>query len=283
MSRRRGGCSSPAPATSFHGSTSVASLPAPGAPEIAFAGRSNVGKSSLINALTNRKTLARTSNTPGRTQQLNFFDLGGKLRLVDMPGYGFAAVSRSTIAAWSSLIRDFLRGRAPLLRVYLLVDGRHGLKPSDVEIMDLFDASAISYAVVLTKADAVTTADRERTRRGHAGGARRAPGRLSRGSPHRRRDRRRHPGHARRHRPTPPGARQPALTNEISQQRTRPMSLESKGSPQEQAEILMQALPHMLRYDEATIVVKYGGPRHGGRRHPRATSPATWCCWSSRA
>ena len=111
------------------------SLPPLAEPEIAFAGRSNVGKSSLINALTNRKALARTSNTPGRTQQLNFFALGGALRLVDMPGYGYAAVSKGTIASWGTLMRDFLRGRATLMRVYLLVDGRHGLKDSDVEMM----------------------------------------------------------------------------------------------------------------------------------------------------
>lgn len=146
----------------IHGTTTVAALPAIGPPEIAFAGRSNVGKSSLINALTNRKALARTSNTPGRTQQLNFFDLGDRMRLVDMPGYGYAAVSKSTIASWSGLIRDFLRGRSSLLRVYLLVDGRHGLKASDGETMDLFDKSAISYAVVLTKGDEVKKADRQR-------------------------------------------------------------------------------------------------------------------------
>lgn len=144
----------------IHGSATLASLPPLGVPEIAFAGRSNVGKSSLVNALTNRKTLARTSHTPGRTQQLNFFALGNRLRLVDMPGYGYAAVSKSTIAAWAALIGGFLRGRSTLLRVYLLVDARHGLKPSDADTMDLFDRSAISYAVVLTKGDEVKLADR---------------------------------------------------------------------------------------------------------------------------
>ena len=147
--------------TFIHGTTTAAALPPVTVPEIAFAGRSNVGKSSLLNALTNRKSLARTSNTPGRTQQLNFFDLGHRLRLVDMPGYGFAAVSKTTIAAWEALIRDFLRGRSSLLRVYLLIDGRHGLKPSDAETMDLFDKSAISYQVVLTKRDEVRKADIE--------------------------------------------------------------------------------------------------------------------------
>jgi GTP-binding protein len=138
----------------------AAQLPAPGAPEVAFAGRSNVGKSSLLNALTTRKALARTSHTPGRTQQLNFFGLGGsgsdaKLRLVDMPGYGHAAASKQKIAAWTRLCRDFLRGRAPLVRVYVLVDGRHGLKPLDTETLDLLDQSAVSYQVVLTKKDEV--------------------------------------------------------------------------------------------------------------------------------
>ena len=147
--------------TFVHGTTSAAQLPPIAAPEIAFAGRSNVGKSSLINALTNRKALARTSNTPGRTQQLNFFDLGTRLRLVDMPGYGYAAVSKTMVASWGTLIRDFLRGRASLLRIYLLIDGRHGLKDSDGEIMDLFDASAVSYALVLTKGDALKKGERD--------------------------------------------------------------------------------------------------------------------------
>jgi GTP-binding protein len=143
---------------------SVAQLPSPGAPEIAFAGRSNVGKSSLLNALTARKTLARTSHTPGRTQQLNFFGLGGsgptaKLRLVDMPGYGHAAASKQRIDAWTRLCRDFLRGRAPLVRVYVLVDGRHGLKPLDTETLDLLDQAAVSYQVVLTKKDEVKAAE----------------------------------------------------------------------------------------------------------------------------
>ena len=138
-------------------------LPPMGAKEIAFAGRSNVGKSSLMNALTNRKTLARTSNTPGRTQQLNFFALGGKesekLRLVDMPGYGFAAVGKEKVASWTRLMHDYLRGRASLLRVYVLVDGRHGLKPVDHEMMDVLDKSAMSYQVVLTKRDEVKVSD----------------------------------------------------------------------------------------------------------------------------
>lgn len=135
-------------------------LPPVGPPEIAFAGRSNVGKSSLLNALTNRKALARTSITPGRTQELNFFALGGskdgepeKLRLVDMPGYGYAAVSKEKIAAWTRLMHDFLRGRASLARVFVLVDARHGVKDLDREMFDHLDKAAVSYQVVLTKID----------------------------------------------------------------------------------------------------------------------------------
>ena len=135
-------------------------LPPMGPPEIAFAGRSNVGKSSLLNGLTRRKALARTSNTPGRTQQLNFFDLGVdaghiRLRLVDMPGYGYAAVSKAKVSDWTRLMEGFLRGRATLARVYLLVDGRHGVKAVDFEMMDVLDRAAMSYQVVLTKRDEV--------------------------------------------------------------------------------------------------------------------------------
>lgn len=135
------------------GATAIEALPDAGPPEIAFAGRSNVGKSSLLNALTGRKGLARASNTPGRTRELNYFDLGGALRLVDLPGYGFAEASARDIKAWSALTRDFLRGRQTLRRVLLLVDSRHGLKPADFEVMDMLDAAAVGYAVVLTKID----------------------------------------------------------------------------------------------------------------------------------
>ena len=135
-------------------------LPPEGPPEIAFAGRSNVGKSSLLNALTGRKTLARTSHTPGRTQQLNFFALGGppgaeRLRLVDMPGYGYAAASKDKIDAWTRLMESYLRGRASLARVFVLIDGRHGLKGVDSAMLDLLDRSAVSYQIVLTKRDEV--------------------------------------------------------------------------------------------------------------------------------
>jgi GTP-binding protein len=125
-------------------------------PEIAFAGRSNVGKSSLINGLTGRLTLARTSNTPGRTQQLNFFCLAEKLILVDMPGYGYAAASKSLVAGWQKLIKIYLRGRSTLYRVYLLIDSRHGLKPNDFEIMKMLDETAVSYQIILTKADKIS-------------------------------------------------------------------------------------------------------------------------------
>lgn len=143
------------------GAPTIEALPPIGLPEIAFAGRSNVGKSSLVNALTGRKTLARVSNTPGRTQQLNFFDLGGHLGLVDMPGYGYAAVSKSKIVDWTKLVESYLRGRASLQRIYLLVDSRHGFKDVDHEQMTAFDRAAASYAVVLTKGDEIKMKDRE--------------------------------------------------------------------------------------------------------------------------
>lgn len=131
-------------------------LPPPTLPEVAFAGRSNVGKSSLINALTGRKTLARVSHTPGRTQQINFFTLGERLCLVDLPGYGFAAVSRKRVEGWHALIGAYLRGRVPLRRVCLLVDARHGPKPSDTAVMDMLDTAAVPYQLLLTKADDVS-------------------------------------------------------------------------------------------------------------------------------
>ena len=130
-------------------------LPEGSLTEIAFAGRSNVGKSSLVNALTGRKTLARTSNTPGRTQQLNFFDLGGRLMLVDLPGYGYAKVSKTDSAAWTDLTRWYLKGRVMLRRVCLLVDARHGLKANDVATMKDLDNAAVPYQIVLTKGDKV--------------------------------------------------------------------------------------------------------------------------------
>ena len=135
--------------------SSLESLPPADGVEIAFAGRSNVGKSSLINALTNRNALARTSHTPGRTQELIFFAGAGPLTLVDMPGYGYAAAPKAKIAAWTGLIRAYLRGRTNLARVYVLVDGRHGLKSTDTAVLDLLDEVAVSYEIVLTKSDEV--------------------------------------------------------------------------------------------------------------------------------
>jgi GTP-binding protein len=134
-------------------------LPPPDLPELAFAGRSNAGKSSLINGLTGRHALARTSRTPGRTQELIFFELAGKLMLVDMPGYGYAAAPVETVKTWSEFAKDYLRGRRNLYRVYVLVDARHGLKAVDLAMLDLLDQAAVSYQLVLTKGDEVKEKD----------------------------------------------------------------------------------------------------------------------------
>src|SRR5229473_4015902 len=137
----------------FWASPSIETLPPMAGMEVAFAGRSNVGKSSLINALTGRRALARTSHTPGRTQELIFFTGLSKLVLVDMPGYGYAAAAKAKVAAWTALIHAFLDGRANLARVYVLVDARHGLKPIDEEMLGTLDRAAVNYQIVLTKAD----------------------------------------------------------------------------------------------------------------------------------
>ena len=140
-------------------------LPSPDFPEVAFAGRSNVGKSSLINAVTGRKSIARASVTPGRTQELNFFEVGTptQLRLVDMPGYGFAKAPVKVVERWRELVRTFLRGRAVLKRTLVLVDSRHGVKPPDLEMMKMLDEAAVGYRIVMTKADKVKATELEAT------------------------------------------------------------------------------------------------------------------------
>ena len=141
------------PCDFFWGTGDIKSMPPEGLPEIAFVGRSNAGKSSLINALTGRKTVARVSHTPGRTREINFFNLGGKLILVDLPGYGYAQASKALASEWQRMIFAYLRGRASLKRVALLVDARRGLGDADRAVMDLLDKAAVSYLLVLTKLD----------------------------------------------------------------------------------------------------------------------------------
>jgi GTP-binding protein len=142
--------------TFLSAASSLSSLPKATGPEIAFAGRSNVGKSSLINALSGRRALARISHTPGRTQELIFFGGPQRLVLVDMPGYGYAAAAKTKVAGWTRLISDYLRGRAPLARVYVLIDARHGLKDTDDDILDTLGEAAVSHEIVLTKCDQIS-------------------------------------------------------------------------------------------------------------------------------
>ena len=137
------------------GVVSMDTLPEEGPAEVAFAGRSNVGKSTLLNALVGQNGLARASNTPGRTREINYFDLDGAMRLVDLPGYGYARASRKDVDQWNAVTLDFLRGRTVLRRVCLLIDSRHGLKAVDTEIMDLLDEAAVNYQIVLTKTDKI--------------------------------------------------------------------------------------------------------------------------------
>lgn len=134
----------------------LSQLPLSELEEIAFAGRSNVGKSSLINALFNQKKLAKTSSTPGRTQQLNYFNLNNKIHVVDLPGYGYAEAPESLVKQWQKLIFDYLRGRVNLRRVFLLIDSRHGIKKVDKEVMEMLDKAAVTYQIVLTKADKIS-------------------------------------------------------------------------------------------------------------------------------
>ena len=145
------------PVTFLKSAPKLEFLPSPTVPEVAFAGRSNVGKSSLLNALTNRNGLARTSVTPGRTQELNFFDMGDPptMRLVDMPGYGFAKAPKDLVKQWRYLVNDYLRGRQVLKRALVLIDSRHGIKEVDRDVLDMLDAAAVSYRLVLTKADKI--------------------------------------------------------------------------------------------------------------------------------
>jgi len=140
----------------------LSALPPPDMPEVCFAGRSNVGKSSLINALTGRKGLARASNTPGRTRELNYFNVDERIRVVDLPGYGYAKASKTDIAKWTELTRAFLRGRAPLRRVFVLIDSRHGLKDSDIDIMEMLDEAAVTYQLILTKVDKLKKGELEK-------------------------------------------------------------------------------------------------------------------------
>lgn len=148
--------------TFVKGVVAMSGLPPADRPEVCFAGRSNVGKSSLINALTGRKSLARASNTPGRTQEINYFDLGGQSFLVDLPGYGYANAPLAKVEKWQALLKQYLSGRATLRRAFVLIDTRHGIKPVDEEIMSLLDSAAVTFQCVLTKADKVKTADREK-------------------------------------------------------------------------------------------------------------------------
>jgi len=146
------------------GTMTIDALPPPGPIEFAFAGRSNVGKSSLINALTNRNSLARISRTPGRTQQINFFDLAGRLVLVDLPGHGYAKVGRAVVKEWSKLISAYLKGRPNLVRLMLLIDSRVGFKEPDLKLMELMDEAALSYQIVMTKADEMKAGEIETAR-----------------------------------------------------------------------------------------------------------------------
>lgn len=151
-----------APVTFFKSVVSLDGLPGDDLPEVAFAGRSNVGKSSLLNAVCNQKDLARTSNTPGRTQQINYFEISRTIYLVDLPGYGYAKAPKGEVNAWNTLVRLYLKGRASLKRVFLLIDSRHGLKENDVEIMRMLDEAAVVYQIVLTKVDKIKETELKR-------------------------------------------------------------------------------------------------------------------------
>lgn len=161
VSREKGRLAFAGPVTFVKGVVAMSGLPPADRIEVCFAGRSNVGKSSLINALTGRKTLARASNTPGRTQEINFFALGEASYLVDLPGYGFAEAPKAIVDRWQALLRSYLAGRQTLRRAFVLIDTRHGVKAVDHEIMSLLDRSAVTFQVVMTKADKVNRAERD--------------------------------------------------------------------------------------------------------------------------
>jgi GTP-binding protein len=163
------------PAAFVMGAAKVDQLPDTSLPEVAFAGRSNVGKSSLINALVGQNHLARASNEPGRTREVNFFSVNNAMHLVDLPGYGWAKASKTTVKKFQNLGRDYLRGRPNLMRAYLLIDARHGLKSVDNEPMDALDKAAVSYQIVLTKADKIKPAELEKVKAATAAGIRKRP------------------------------------------------------------------------------------------------------------
>ncbi len=280
--RRRGEALFKAPSTFVKGVVSVADLPKAGRPEVAFAGRSNVGKSSLINALTGQKSLARVSVTPGRTRELNFFTLGkdDAFYLVDMPGYGYARASKAEIKGWTRLIQDYLKGRRELKRVFLLIDARHGLKDSDREIMTLLDEAAVSYQGVLTKADKPKASELAAIESKVAAELAKRPAaypqliatsaRTGAGIPELRAaiaaacpKRRCAVSHS------------AAISTPVSKTKSSPAKHAEPSAPiprqgeadlasiYANAKILSEALPFMQRYDNATVVVKYGGHAMG--------------------